>query len=137
MPSADIIHHSLLFIKACYISLNNLTENNVFIQVNKDNFDLLHFKNDQVNFFNNFKFNNNTDIVYYLLAVAEELGISGDLNLIVYGEIDSNNSLFSVLEKYFKNMQLGKRNLRFTYPIAFDKIPEHHYFTALNVLLCE
>jgi len=59
------------------------------------------------------------------------------LNLIVYGEIDSNNSLFSLLEKYCKSMQLGKRNVRFTYPNAFDKIPNHHYFTALNVLLCE
>jgi hypothetical protein len=71
------------------------------------------------------------------LAVAEESGISGDLNLIIYGEIDSNNSLFALLEKYCKSIQLGKRNIRFTYPNAFDKISEHHYFTALNVLLCE
>jgi hypothetical protein len=72
-----------------------------------------------------------------VLAVAEELGISGDLNIIVYGEIDSNNGLFALLEKYCKSMQLGKRNVRFTYPNAFENIPEHHYFTALNVLLCE
>lgn len=137
MPSADIIHQSLLFIKACYISQNVHAETNVFIQINNDSIDLLQFKNDQVNFCNNFKFDNHTDIVYYLLAVAEELGISGDLNLIVYGEIDSNNSLFALIEKYCKSMQLGKRNTRFTYPNAFDKIPEHHYFTALNVLLCE
>ena len=137
MPSADIIHQSLLFIKACYISLNTHAETNVFIHLNYDSIDLLQFKNDQVNFCNNFKFDNHTDIVYYVLAVAEELGISGDLNLIVYGEIDSNNSLFALLEKYCKSMQLGKRNVRFTYPIAFDKIPDQHYFTALNVLLCE
>jgi len=137
MPSADIIHQSLLFIKACYISLNTHAETNVFIHINYDSVDLLQFKNDQVNFSNNFKFDNNTDIVYYVLAVAEELGISGDLNLIIYGEIDSNNSLFALLEKYCKSMQLGKRNVRFTYPNAFENIPEHHYFTALNVLLCE
>ncbi|MFZ4800171.1 MAG: DUF3822 family protein [Bacteroidia bacterium] len=137
MPSADIIHQSLLFIKACYISQNVHAETTLFIQVNYDSVDLLQFKNDQVNFSNNFKFDNNTDIVYYVLAVAEELGISGDLNLIVYGEIDSNNSLFALLEKYCKSMQLGKRNVRFTYPNAFENLPEHHYFTALNVLLCE
>ncbi len=137
MPSASIIHQSLLFIKACYISQNVHTETNIFIQVNDTSVDLLQFKNDQVNFCNSFKFDNHTDIVYYLLAVAEELGISSNLNLIIYGNIDSNNSLFSLLEKYCKSMQLGKKNARFTYPNAFDKIPEHHYFTALNVLLCE
>lgn len=137
MPTADIMHHSLLFVKACHFLSSSHADENLYLNINADSIDLLQFKDGQVNFFNSFKFDNHTDVVYYILAVAEQLGITNNLQLTIYGNVESHDSLFALLGKYCKNMHLGKRNTRFTYPIALENVPEHFYFTALNVLLCE
>lgn len=136
MPTAEIIHQNLLFVKACNTLTPNIN-NQIFFKFNDDSIDLLNFNDGQLNFFNNFKFDNHTDIVYYVLAVAEQLGISEDWHLIIYGNIDAGNGLFQLLGKYCKNMKLGKRNTQFSYPKEMETVPEHFYFTALNVLLCE
>lgn len=137
MPTAEIIHQSLLFIKACS-SLNlEPSTNNLYLNINSDSIELLHFIGGNLNFYNSFKFDNQTDMVYYILAVAEQLNITNDYKLIIYGNIESSDSLFALLGKYCKNMNLGKRNTRFTIPLALENVPEHYYFTALNVLLCE
>lgn len=137
MPTAEIVHQSLLFVKACFSLQKSHDENTVYLQINRGNINLLQFKNEKMNFFNNFKFDGNTDIVYFVLAVAEELGINNDLNLVIYGNIDSSDALFSLLNKYCKNINMGKRNQLFTYPNSLQNIAEHYNFTALNALLCE
>lgn len=137
MPTADIIHQSLLFIKACFNLPVQQTNENLFIHINPDYIDVLQFSNDEVSFFNSFKYDNQTDIVYYILAVAEQLGITLNLQLTIFGNIDSNDTLFALLNKYCKNMHFGKRNSRFSYPITLENVPQQYHFTALNVLLCE
>lgn len=137
MPTADIIHQSLLFIKACYNLPIQHSNENLFIYINPDYIDVLQFANDEVSFYNSFRFDNQTDIVYYILAVAEQLGITANLQLTIYGNIDSSDSLFALLGKYCKNMHFGKRNSRFSYPITLENVPPQYHFTALNVLLCE
>jgi len=137
MPTADLMHHSLLFIKGCFNLSATHAEKNLYLNINADSIDLLQFKDAKVNFFNSFKFDSHTDVVYYILAVAEQLGITNDMQLTIYGNVESQDSLFLLLGKYCKNMNLGKRNTRFSYPSALENIPEHFYFTALNVLLCE
>ncbi len=71
------------------------------------------------------------------LWVTNTFSDTNNLQLTIYGNVESHDSLFALLGKYCKNMHLGKRNTRFTYPIALENVPEHFYFTALNVLLCE
>jgi Protein of unknown function (DUF3822) len=137
MPTAEIIHQSLLFIKACSYLNFEPSANNLYLHINADSIELLQFIDGDLNFYNSFKFDNQTDIVYYILAVAEQLNITNDFRLIIYGNIESSDSLFALLGKYCKNMHLGKRNSRFTIPMALENVPEHYYFTALNVLLCE
>jgi hypothetical protein len=137
MPTAEIIHQSLLFVKACSYLNFEPSANNLYLHINADSIELLQFIDGNLNFYNSFKFDNQTDIVYYILAVAEQLNITNDFRLIIYGNIESSDSLFVLLGKYCKNMHLGKRNTRFTVPMALENVPEHYYFTALNVLLCE
>jgi hypothetical protein len=137
MPTADILHQNLLFVKACNKLDHSKNDNHVFLNFNIDSIDLLNFKNSKLHFFNNFKFDNHTDIVYYILAIVEQLEIANDWHLTIYGNIEGSNSLFQLLGKYCKNMKLGKRSSQYIYPVSMDSIPENYYFTALNVLLCE
>lgn len=137
MPTAEILHQSLLFIKACSHLEETNTEHTLYLNLHVDYIEILQFKNDQIHFYNNFKFDSQTDIAYYVLAVAEQLNISKELHLVVFGGIEVNDSQYLLLKKYCSKIELGKRLDKFTYPSDFSKMPPHFYFAASSVLLCE
>lgn len=137
MPTADIIHGSQLFIKACEALNEEYAPGRLFIQVHHNYLEILQLSKTQILFYNTFRFDGDTDAVYYVLAVAEQLGIMSDLSVLLFGNLDANHTLFSLLRKYCQQLKFGDRLSRFRYPDSFGVIPGQFYFHASSVLLCE
>ncbi len=137
IPTADIMHQSLLFIKACSLLDEPVTENTLCINIHNEFIEILQLGDNQINYYNNFRFDSQTDITYYILAVAEQLNISKNLHLVIFGAIEVNDSQYLMLKKYCTKIALGKRLSKFTFPADFSNMPAHFYFTASSVLLCE
>lgn len=136
MPMADMYHGSLLFAKA--------TDEQVFEDAGKklhinlhDNYIEVACVNNGLKFYNTFLFDSETDIVYYILAVAENLGLEANVEVFLYGKHPLSDVLVALLKKYVSKVVFGIKHKNCTYPVSFNQFNEHLHFIESASLLCE
>ncbi len=136
MPTANLIHQSQLFIKAI-ANANIEKENKLFVNVHVQYIEVLVIHENKLQFYNTFNYDTETDFVYYILAVAEQLGIQNNANIMLYGDIANTDIAFEMLKKYAVRVQFGDKLTQYQYPEAFNKFASHQHFVLSSCLLCE
>lgn len=136
MPMVDVFHSSLLFIKAVEHQQFSDATNKLHLQLHPGYFELLNIDK-QIRFYNTFDFETETEIVYFLLAVAEQLQISHACEVVLYGNSPMLLSLQGLLTKYVKSVQFAIKPKNFIYPGSFKEFAEYQFFTESSALLCE
>ncbi len=136
MPMVDVFHASLLFIKAIENQSFENPSNKLHLQLHAGYFELLNIDK-QINFYNTFQFETETEIVYHVLAVAEQLQIPHTCDIVLYGNSIYMNELNHLLAKYVRSVQYGIKPKNFTYPPSFKQFEEHQFFTESAAFLCE
>lgn len=105
--------------------------NKIFVQVNRNDFELLAFKNNQLQVINRFDFITAEDFIYYILFVAEQLNLDTEsFELILIGDIEKESELFDILYKYIRNIRFYNNDTEL--PEEFNEIPKHSNFILLN-----
>jgi hypothetical protein len=122
-------HHSSIFIEKLIkkISSNDKT---MFINVFKNNFDIVVLENKKLLFSNSFFFESKEDFSYYILFTAEQLKLNTDqFKLYFMGKIDTTSDLYKITYQYIRNVFfLESKN-----PIFKDlKSPNHTHFIQLG-----
>lgn len=131
--SFEFKHSSTILIEKLLSEFKNLDEDFCFVNVSKNNFELVILKDKKVTLFNCFSFKTKEDFIYYILFTIEQLNLNPEeLKLILLGDIDEKSELFSILFKYIRNVDFYKP----PYFSSFLKetIPAHSNFTLLNQL---
>lgn len=136
MPMVDVYHSSLLFIKAVEAQAFDNSASKLHLHLHSGYFELLNL-DQQIKFYNTFTFETETEIVYYLLAAAEQLQIAHGCDVVLYGNSTHITELNSLLSKYVRSVQYGIKPKSFTYPISFKQFGEHQFFIESAALLCE
>lgn len=136
MPMVDVYHSSLLFIKAIESQAFENPANKLHLQLHPGYFEVLNFDG-QIKFYNTFTFETETEIVYYLLAVAEQMQISHGCDVVLYGNSTHMTELHNLLSKYVRSVQYGIKPKTFTFPLSFKQFGEHQFFNESAALLCE
>lgn len=136
MPMVDVYHASLLFIKAVESQGFENTRTKLHLHLHPGYFEILNL-NPEIKFYNSFPFETETEVVYFLLAAAEQLQISHSCDVVLYGNSTHMSELHSLLSKYVKSVQYGIKPKNFTYPISFKQFAEQQFFTESAALLCE
>ncbi len=99
--------------------------------------DIFYFKDNKLFYHNYFPFESDTDVVYFLLSVAEILSLPSDnWEVMLSGEIAAENSLIQLMKKYIPRVVLAKRPDVFDYPAAFREFQEQNHFAGLSAILC-
>jgi hypothetical protein len=135
MPMVDVYHGSLLFIKAVESQGFENAANKLHIQVHASYVEILNL-DQHIKFYNTFTFESDTEIVYYLLAAAEQLQISHACDVVLYGNAAHLNELYLLLQKYVKSVQYGIKPKMYTYPLSFKQFGEHQFFNESAAILC-
>jgi uncharacterized protein DUF3822 len=124
-------HSSTILIEKLLNSYKNLEGDFYFVNISKNNFEIIVFKNKKLELFNSFNFNTKEDFIYYILFTAEQLNLNPEeLKLVLLGEIEKESELFTILYQYV-------RNITFYEPSNFstllkNEISSHSHFTLLN-----
>jgi hypothetical protein len=124
-------HSSTILIEKLLNNYKNLEDNFYFVNISKNNFEIIVFKNKKLELFNSFNFNTKEDFIYYILFTAEQLNLNPEeLKLVLLGEIEKESELFTILYQYV-------RNITFYEPSNFstllkNEISSHSHFTLLN-----
>lgn len=84
--------------------------------------------------YNNFNFQNETDFVYHISNIYQQLRISdAKTNLFLTGDIDKESARHKLLSKYIKNVWFGKVSDISGIKFMFREIPEHYLSNLLNM----
>jgi len=136
-PQSEIIHETELLLSILYaIDVKDKTEN-LFVNVHETYIDIALTKDNNIRYLNTFITEAETDIIYFILTVAEELKLNQDkFKLILLGNVNANGSLIGLMKKYISNVELIKRSELFSYPASFREFAEHQYFLQTNSLNC-
>lgn len=120
-------HYSLTIAKAD-IHANQQT---IFVDFRKDQFAIVVFSSNKLLLARLFVYQTPEDVLYYLLNVTQQFGLSQDnLHLMISGLVDKDSALYKYLYQYFIHVDF--RNAQWRTP----DFPLH-YFTTLNDLaLC-
>ncbi|APZ47783.1 hypothetical protein BW723_16410 [Polaribacter reichenbachii] len=97
-------HHITVLIDKL-IAINNSNENVMYINVSKNNFDIIILKDKKLILSNSFTYTSKEDFIYYVLFTAEQIQLNTEeFNLYFTGEINSESDIYKIAYTYIKNI---------------------------------
>ena len=125
-------HSSTILIEKLLSNYKNLEDDYCFINVSKDNFEIIILKNNELVLFNSFSFVTKEDFIYYILFTAEQLNLNPEeFNLVLLGDIEKKSELYEILYQYIRNIKFYEPA---NFPSILNNISSHTNFTLLNQL---
>ena len=98
--------HSILVKKLLDISIGT-DEKQVYVHLQKENFQIVVVKNQQLLLFNSFEYSTAEDFIYYLLFTCEQLQLSPEtIAVYLLGLIDEKSEYFKMAYKFIRNCNL-------------------------------
>jgi len=125
-------HSSTILIGKLLNNYKNLEGDFCFINVSKNNFEIIVLINKKLELFNSFSFNTKEDFIYYILFTAEQLNLNPEeFNLVLLGDIEKKSELYEILYQYIRNIKFYEP---INSPSILNSISSHSNFTLLNQL---
>lgn len=136
-PGANFHHYAGMIAEAVLKGDTGHSNERIYVHLHDMGMDVIHGKDGKLTYHNYFPFEADTDIVYFLLSVAEVLQFKGDQwEVMLCGNVSSDNSLISLMKKYIPEVLLFKRPSQIGIPHSFREVPDHQYFIETACLLC-
>ena len=108
------------------------------INLNKEFFDMVVIKNDNLKLSNNYLYVNSTDLLYFILFVCKQLEINPAASLFYFtGEQCSNQELLHGLSGYLKNIVHPETIDGASFSIRLKQEVFSQYATLFKLALCE
>jgi hypothetical protein len=129
-------HVSSTLIDSLLMENKNKTTKKLFIHVQASYFNAVLIEGKNLLFYNTFNHHSTEDFIYYLLFVCEQLHLNPEnVEVILIGEIEKASTIYSVTQKYIRNVKFGKRVDDADYCYQLQTLPKHFYFTLFNSYL--
>jgi hypothetical protein len=135
-PEASLSHQARPLLYGGYHRSRSLKERYIQIHIEDTYFNLIVIDDKKLEFFNTFKFRNTSDILYFLLLSFEQLGITGDEQVWISGDIEINDDLHISMSRYIKRIKFAIPEGQFSLSYIFDSIGTHKYINLFNISSC-
>ncbi len=134
-PSTQIKSSSSIWIDQ--LLAQNKEDEKVYAVISDNLLELFVIKNGKLELHNNFVTGSKEDVLYYLLFVMEQLGLSTEkTELVLFGHILKSDELYQLLFNYVRYISFGKRPNNLQYANKLESIQKHQYFCLFSQLLC-
>lgn len=132
-----IIKHAGAITTDLFFSNHSLMNSNLFLAINDGLIEIAAKEKNDLLFYNVFNYENNEDILYYLLFMMEQFNLNPlQVKLAISGQVQTTDSLILSIKKYIKQVNFAAHNSEIKLAGELSKLPHHHYFTLLNQHLC-
>ena len=138
-PEVSIHHFTSYLLEILAINFKNLTdENQVFVNVSGQRFDLVYFNQGKLIYHNSFLYKTKEDFIYFILSAFEQLSINPEeAKVILLGEINKEGLLYDIVYRYIRHVEFIAQNEQYSYSHVLDELMPHYYFVLFNSLQCE
>ena len=111
--SFNYYHYSTILIKKL-LKYSTNKDTSVYVNIQLNDFQILIFKNKNLQYYNNFEFKEKEDILYFTLFVMEKNKIDNiKTKLLLLGNINEESDTYLLLSKFIKNIDIIKfQNLK-------------------------
>ena len=132
------IRHSVAISLHQLFNNHSLVNSEVFLNIGEHFIELAARNKSDVLFYNVFDFENNEDVLYYLLFMMEQFNLNPLLvRLRLAGQRAADDDLIKSIKKYVKQVDFGAHDPALNFSDEIKKLPSHYYFTLFNQQLCE
>lgn len=137
-PRCRVRHISTSLIEnVLYMVRHQSLELNMALHVQSDHFEVLIFKDNNLEFYNSFNYQTVDDLFYYLFFVLEQLRLEPEkMDTLLLGEVSLSSQLYKSARLYFNSLTLAPRTDLYKYSREFDDIPHHYFYNLLNLNAC-
>ena len=126
--SFNYYHYSTILIKKL-LKYSTNKDTSVYVNIQLNDFQILIFKNKNLQYYNNFEFKEKEDILYFTLFVMEQNKIDNiKTKLLLLGNINEESDTYLLLSKFIKNIDIIKfQNLKKSSTQNIDNISNIDY----------
>lgn len=136
-PEAEIIHETALLLAMMSSAPQREEKDHLFVHVHDTYIEIAQVKQQELNYLNTFQVEADTDVIYFILSVAELLKLNQDkLHVSLFGKVSSSGSLVGLMKKYVTQVDLLKRPSQFAYPASFREFADQQYYLQTCSLFC-
>tara|TARA_R110002111_G_scaffold82878_3_gene130457 strand:- start:282 stop:1139 length:858 start_codon:yes stop_codon:yes gene_type:complete len=135
LPPYQLLHFSSPILEA--IGLNKMKENELLINVQREQFEVIYAPNGKLNFFNSFQYQSKEDFIYFLLYVMEQLQLEREKSkLILVGEIEKDSAIYKLLYTYINEVSFGKKAANINFSAVLGELNDYSNFSLFHQHLC-
>jgi len=136
-PNISIRHLGGVSI-SLFFSQHSLKNANLFLNIADGYIELAAKDRTELLFYNVFAFENNEDVLYYLLFMMEQFQLNPlHVRLSIAAQRNSSDELIQTIKKYIKQVEFCVSDSSLKLNGELSSLPQHYYFTLLNQHLCE
>ena len=135
LPPYQLLHFSAPILEA--IGLNKMQENELVINVQREQFEIIYAPEGKLVFFNSFPYQSKEDFIYYLLFVLEQLKLDREKSkLILMGEIEKDSAIYKLLYTYIHEVTFGKKTSNIHFSAVLGELNDYSNFSLFHQHLC-
>jgi hypothetical protein len=136
-PNVSIRHLGAVSI-LLFFSQHSLVNSNLYLNIGDGYIELAAKEKTELLFYNVFNFENNEDILYYLLFMMEQFQLNPIYTrLVISGQRSLSDDLIKNIKKYIRQVSFSVTDPSVQLKGELATLPQHYYFTLLNQHLCE
>jgi hypothetical protein len=136
-PAAHLLHHTKPLMNQLTYNSRSIDGFYVHIHVEREFFNLFIFNHNSLKFSNTFNYRNITDILYYVLNIFKNMGISHDETVHFSGMTEKFDDLYSNFALYIRNLKFIGPSGSFTFSYVFNDIELHRFINLFTAASCE
>lgn len=134
-PVVQFLHQNSTLIEAIASSADR--NPNIHIQFNRMSIDLVVFVDNKLVLQNSFDYKTSEDVIYYLLYIMEQLGLSQEETIVsISGNILKDSAVYRLLYKYIKELRLVELPVQVDYSQPTRLAEPHQYYLLIQQYLC-
>ncbi len=110
--------------------------NYIHLHVERDFFNLIIFRGNDLKFCNTFRYRNISDILYFVMNVFHKLDIKQEETIHLSGHTEKYDDLSSGFSVYIRTLKYAEPGGNFNFSYVFNEIELHRYLNLFTILNC-
>ena len=110
--------------------------NCIHLHIERDFFNLIIFRSNDLKFCNTFRYRNISDILYFVMNVFHKLGIKQEETVHLSGITEKFDDLSSGFSVYIRTLKFAEPAGNFNFSYVFNEIDRHRYLNLFTVFNC-
>ena len=137
-PGANLHCAASVMVKGILRKHQGSNMRQVFINLHQKYFELVVVQGPNLIYLNSFKYAEPADVLYFVVFVLEQLGLTPtEESITLMGELSESTPILSQLKLYCASLFYIEKPIELEYSELLAGIPLHKYFTLLNIPICE